>query len=133
MNLLLDTHAVLWVAMDPSRIPAAVALAVKDRGNDVAASAVSLWEIALKIQLGKLRLEGCSPEDLPDALARMDITTIPLEPADAASFHRLPREAHRDPFDRMLVWQAIRAGRDLVTADAALKVYEPHGLRILWR
>ena len=133
MNLLLDTHALLWVAMDPSRLPPAVSTAVKDRGNDVAASAVSLWEIALKMQLGKLRLEGCAPEDLPDALAGMDIAMLALDPADAASFHRLPREAHRDPFDRMLVWQAIRSGRALVTADAALKAYVPHGLRILWR
>lgn len=133
MNLLLDTHAVLWVAMDPSRIPPKVAAVLKDRGNDVIASSVSLWEIALKMQLGKLRLEGCTPEDLPDALARMDIATVALDPADAASFYRLPREAHRDPFDRMLVWQAIRSGRHLVTADAALKAYETHGLRILWR
>ncbi len=133
MNLLLDTHAVLWVALDPARLPSAVAAAVKDRGNDVAASAVSLWEIALKTQLGKLRLDGCAPEDLPEALERMDIETVALDPADAASFHRLPRAAHRDPFDRMLVWQAIRSGRHLVTADAALRVYEPNGLRVFWR
>ena len=89
-------------------------------------------EISLKFGLGKIELEGTAPEDLPDVARRMGCDVLALDAEDAASFHKLPRTAHRDPFDRMLVYQAIRRHKRLISHDAALGIYAPQGLELLW-
>lgn len=81
---------------------------------------MTYWELSLKYGLGKLELNGVEPDAFPEAAAAMGFETLPLDPGAAAGFHRLPRQSHRDPFDRLLVWQAIRSDCVLVTRDADL-------------
>lgn len=132
MNVLLDTHAFLWMQLDPGRLSSQAATTIRDSQNEVWVSAVSFWEISLKHGIGKLDLQGVTPEGLVDLIAESGLEVLPLEAADAASFHRLPRNVHRDPFDRMLAWQAIRHGLALVSRDRALSVFEAHGLTVVW-
>ncbi len=132
MNLLLDTHAFLWAAFTPRRLSRKAREAIMDPDNEVLVSVVSFWEISLKFGLGKIELEGTAPEDLPDVARRMGCDVLALDAEDAASFHKLPRTAHRDPFDRMLVYQAIRRHKRLISHDAALGIYAPQGLELLW-
>ena len=91
----------------------------------------SLWEISLKFGIGKLEIGDVRPEDLPGAARETGFKVIDLSPDDAASFHRLPRLAHKDPFDRMLVRQAIRGKLTLISRDRQMEAYRQWGLEIL--
>lgn len=132
MNCLLDTHAFLWAAFDPRQLSRTAAQAIQAPENDVFVSAVSFWEVFLKHGLGKIELKGVAPEDLPGVARRSGFEVLSLEADEAASSGWLPREAHKDPFDRALVHQAICRHLTLVSVDADLDVYLPRGLRRLW-
>lgn len=133
MKLLLDTHALLWSIIAPEQLSPAASAAITDPAAQVAASAVSFWEIAIKSNLGKLTLSGASPEMLVDAAQQQGFDLLPLDPRLAASFTRLPLDPlHRDLFDRMLVWQAISLGYTLVSRDRKIAGSQQAELRVLW-
>lgn len=133
MKLLLDTHALLWSIITPEQLSPTASAAITDPAAQVAVSAVSFWEIAIKSNLGKLTLSGASPEMLVDAAQQQGFDLLPLDPRLAASFTRLPLDPqHRDPFDRMLVWQAISLGYTLVSRDRKIAGSQQAELRVLW-
>ena len=133
MKLLLDTHALLWSILEPDRLSPEARSAITDPASQVVVSAVSFWEISIKTALGKLRLEEVTPEQLVDFAQQQGFELLPLDPRLAASFSRLPvAPQHRDPFDRMLVWQAISLGYTLVSRDRKIAEKQTEGLRILW-
>jgi PIN domain nuclease of toxin-antitoxin system len=132
MKLLLDTHAFLWAAFSPRKLSARARAAVVDSENAVAVSSLSFWELSLKFSLGKITLEGCTPDELPEVARQMSFEILQADASDMASFHALPRLAHKDPFDRMIIWQAIRQGWTLVSKDAAFEAYRDHGLSVWW-
>jgi len=132
MNYLLDTHVLLWSLMEPSNLSRAVAEALEDGRNSLYASAVSLWEIAIKTRLGKLRLEGIGLADVPPVLDQLDIELLPMSAEDAIGYASLAEPSHKDPFDRMLVRQAISRDLTLISKDAALSKFVPFGLKLLW-
>lgn len=133
MRLLLDTHAFIWAVSAPGKLPAKVRAVVGDSGNDVFVSAVSFWEIAIKIRIRKLRPLGKLTDSLPDIAERTDIQTIHLTANEAASYGELTEGTHEDPFDRMLAWQAISRKLKLVTGDAAYRKFADDGLELLWK
>ena len=132
MSYLLDTHALLWALFSPEKLGAHARRVLRSRENAVSVSVVSFWEISLKHAIGKLEFEGILPDDLPDATREMDFAIVPIDPAEAASFHRMPRTLHRDPFDRLIAWQAISRSLCLVTRDSGLKASQVKGLRTIW-
>ena len=101
-------------------------------GNEVFVSAVTFWELSLKHSLGKLILEGVSPEELPEVAEEAGFTLLPLDPKHASEYHRLQKLGHKDPFDRMLLWQAIRSNATLLSKDPDIKTYTKHGLKLMW-
>ena len=133
MKLLLDTHALLWSIIEPDMLSTVARAAIADPGSQVLVSAVSFWEISIKTALGKLHLDGATPEQLVDAAQRQGFELLPLDPRLAAGFSRLPVDPqHRDPFDRMLVWQAISLGYTLVSRDRKISNDMHPELRVLW-
>ncbi len=121
MNLLLDTHALLWwVGGQPLSSEAKEAIA--DPGNLVCVSAATVWEISIKQALGKLSVEG----DL-DVILAEDFEPVPITFDDGRRAGALPRH-HRDPFDRMLVAQALGRDLTLVSRDPRM---DPYGVPIL--
>ena len=133
MTYLLDTHALLWSIGQSHRLSATARDLIRDRTNEIAVSSVSLWEISLKYGIGKLVLGSMAPDDIPGHCRTLGFRVVPLDAGDASTYHALPRMAeHRDPFDRMLAHQCIRMGASLVTRDARLACYEPHGLACVW-
>lgn len=133
MRLLLDTHALLWAVLQPEKLPPGAREAIVSPASEVFVSALSLWEISLKASLGKLKLEGCDPDSLLETAMAQSFTFLPLTPQLAASFHRAPRDDfHRDPFDRMLIWQALRQDMTLVTRDGKIRPDKVPGLAVLW-
>jgi PIN domain nuclease of toxin-antitoxin system len=131
MTYLLDTHCFLWSLFSPEKLTRPARDLIADATSSVAVSSVSFWEIALKSALGKLELENVSPTDLPAAARRMKFELLSLDPQTAAGAGRLPRERHKDPFDRMLIWQAISHDLVLVSRDRELPGYASFGLKTL--
>lgn len=133
MRYLLDTHAFLWSIVHPVKLSPAARTAIQDSRNAILVSTVSFWEIALKFSLKKLDLEGVRPEQLPELARQTGFTISPLDADDAATFHQFASVgSHKDPFDRMLAWQAIRSRLTLISRDRIMAAYQPHGLTLLW-
>ena len=124
MNLLLDTHVFLWWDDQDKVLNANARSVIADPTNQVFISAVSIWEIAIKRRLKKLRFRG----SLVAAVAANGFHELPVLPIDAEHAGDLAWQ-HNDPFDRMLIAQAGRLGFTLVTADTAIRAYA-HGAQI---
>lgn len=128
MKLLLDTHAFLWWLAGDTRLPVTARRAIQDADN-VIVSAATAWEITTKHRLGKLREAAAVAEDVAAAIAGQSFEELSISVDDAVRAGRLPGP-HRDPFDRMLVAQALSRNLTLVSIDKALDAY---GVRRLWR
>lgn len=123
MTLLLDTHVVLWWQRDDRRLNAAARRAIAE-ADIVWVSAVSGWEVAIKTALGRLRLD----EPFSVLVQADDFTELPMTLAHTSELQRLPAH-HTDPFDRMLIAQALVERATIVSHDRAL---EPYGASVLW-
>ena len=130
MNYLLDTHYLLWTLTDTAKLSRKLRDVITDPDNDLAVSTVSFWEVSLKASIGKLVIKGFSPEELPAACLGMRFSILPLGPAESSTYHQLKGTYHKDPFDRMLVWQAIRHDLIFISADSQIKKYASVGLKI---
>jgi len=130
---LIDTHVLLFALANPKRLSPAAFDFLQNPDNELLVSVVSFWELALKFSLGKIDLRGVTPDQLPQHATSLGLSLLPLGSEIASSFHRLPRIGqHRDPFDRMLVWQAIREKLVLISRDRAMEAYETCGLTLVW-
>ena len=128
MRLLLDTQAFLWAVSDPDRLRARARRQIESPSNDVFVSAATAWEIAIKSRLGRLTLPDDPQRFVPDQMAENSFAPLPVLMSHALKVLDLP-EHHRDPFDRLLIAQAIVEDLVLVTADAQLRRYP---IRIVW-
>jgi len=122
--LLLDAHALLWWLGDDATLQAGARDAIASAANDVLVSAATVWEIEIKRALGKLE----APDGLVDAIEASAMQALPISLEDAERAGRLPPH-HRDPFDRMLVAQAMRLDAVIVSRDEAFAPYGPEVLR----
>ena len=123
-RLLVDTHALLWWLMDDDGLSDTARAALADPANDVLVSMASVWEIAIK--RGLRRLEA--PDDLPDHIEAQGFGWLPVVADHAWRVQDLPPR-HRDPFDRLLVAQALSEGMAIVSADARFGAY---GVETRW-
>ena len=126
MRLLLDTHAFLWfLAGDPS-LSSAARTAMEDAGNDLLMSVASLWEMAIKVSIGKLSLPGDYEQFIRSQLATnsIQLLDITLQHAARVSTLPFPVSGHRDPFDRLLIAQALVENIPVVSQDGAFDGYE---------
>jgi PIN domain nuclease of toxin-antitoxin system len=132
MKLLLDTHTLLWSIGKTNELSKKVIQEIKNADNEIFVSAVSLWEIALKCSIGKLFVDF-NVNKIPEYCRKMRFTLIPLEPVDALSSLNLPqKDSHKDPFDRMLIFQCIKNEYVFVSKDTQTELYEDEGLIYLW-
>jgi PIN domain nuclease of toxin-antitoxin system len=128
VRLLLDTYALIWwLAGDPMLSTDARA-AVSDPDNEALVSAASAWEIATKYRIGKLPQAATLAAELPDVLARQGFVEMPITVLHGQTAGNLPGP-HRDPFDRMLIAQAVLGDLVLVSNEA---VFDRYGVRRLW-
>jgi len=121
VRLLLDTHVLLWAAGKDDRLSPAARRLLERPGNELVFSAASLWEVALKRQSGK-RDFGAEPAVLRRTLLESGYVELPITGIHAAATSALP-PIHKDPFDRLLLAQAMTEGMTLVTADKVLSRY----------
>lgn len=128
MKLLLDTHTFLWGAAGDERLSRRAARAISDPRNDVLFSVVSAWEIVLKATAGKLNLPESPERYIPSRLEQMAFRPLPLALAHTLRLTDLP-DIHRDPFDRLLVAQALVEELALVSGDPILRRYP---VKVVW-
>ena len=128
MKLLLDTSALIWFVTDSPSMPDHLKDLLETDGTETFVSFVSPWEIAIKTRLGKLTLGRPLHPDIAQLVARNGFRMLTPEWEDAQAVARLPFH-HRDPFDRMLVVQALRRQLTVLTPDA---VWDQYGVTRLW-
>jgi PIN domain nuclease of toxin-antitoxin system len=122
MRLLLDTHVFLWYISADPLLPAAFRDAIRDPANEVYLSAASVWEAVIKHALGKLPLPEPPAVYLPRQRVAHRIAPLPVEEAAFVHLAGLPL-LHRDPFDRLLIAQALQHTLQLATVDDAVRAY----------
>ncbi|MCX5810124.1 MAG: type II toxin-antitoxin system VapC family toxin [Proteobacteria bacterium] len=122
MKLLLDTHIFLWYISGDYHLPKSLKDIIQDSVNEVYLSVVSLWESIVKYHLGKLPLPLSPEKYLPLQRERHDISSLSLDEVSIIHLSALP-SFHSDPFDRMLICQAIEHNMTIVTMDAAIAQY----------
>jgi len=129
MKLLLDTHAFIWWDGEPDRLPPLVREYCLDRANIVLLSVASVWEIQIKRQLGKLKLQMPLPEVVKGQQETNGLLILPITLAHVLELDSLPPH-HKDPFDRLLIAQARAENAILVSSDSIFINYD---VKLLWQ
>ncbi|MBD2440906.1 type II toxin-antitoxin system VapC family toxin [Nostoc sp. FACHB-110] len=122
MRILLDTHIFLWFISGDTQLSTDVRDAIRDPDNDVYLSSVSIWEAIVKYQLGKLPLPEQPETYLPKQRDLHQIASLALDESSVIQLAKLPL-LHRDPFDRMLICQALQNGLIIATVDSTVRAY----------
>ncbi|MCC7464749.1 MAG: type II toxin-antitoxin system VapC family toxin [Saprospiraceae bacterium] len=122
----------VWALTNASQLSANVSQILENPSNQILVSPISFWEISLKYSLGKLLLEGITPEVFPSACLAVDFDILPLDPHIVATLHLLKSTHHKDPFDRMLIWQSILLKIPLISKDTMVAQYASEGLQVVW-
>jgi PIN domain nuclease of toxin-antitoxin system len=122
VKILLDTHIFLWFISGDSRLSADIRNTIRNTDNEVFLSVVSIWESIIKHQLGKLPLPEAPETYLPKQRDLHQIVSLPVDEKSVAQLAQLP-PLHRDPFDRMLICQALQHGLTIVTVDSTVRAY----------
>jgi PIN domain nuclease of toxin-antitoxin system len=130
MNLLLDTHIFLWYVSGNPRLSSEIMDEISDSSNTVYVSVVSVWEAVIKHSLGKLPLPAGPSEYLPRRREAHGFSSLSVDEGAMTHLARLP-SIHGDPFDRLLIAQALQHGLTLVTADEQLRAYPVTTLGVL--
>ena len=128
MNLLLDTHAFIWWLTDQSRLSARSLQALMNNDNTVTLSVASIWEMTIKLKIGKLSVVGDLKDIVQQQVQVNRIQLLAISSVHALKTLDLPLH-HRDPFDRMLIAQALSEEMTLITTDASMTAY---GVNVWW-
>lgn len=122
MAYLLDTHVLIWLLEADPSLPNSLVELIEDSNNDLFISTASLWEMTIKVSLGKLELSK-SLEEIFTHLNKISIKILPIQPNHLLSLEHLPFH-HRDPFDRIIISQCINEQIILISRDSAFHKYE---------
>jgi PIN domain nuclease of toxin-antitoxin system len=128
MNVLLDSHTFLWFVLNDSQLSISAKSLIEDPVTEVFISPASYWEIAIKVRLGKLDLRASYDDFMDRGIVGNSFSILPIEPKHTSIVTSLPFH-HRDPFDRLLVAQAIVEGIAIVSCDEQLDAY---GVKRIW-
>ncbi len=122
MRVLLDTHSLYWFIEGDAKLSSTAAAVIGDPANEILFSPASYWEMAIKISLGKWQLNQPYADFIDIALVSYGFQILSIAPAHTAELLSLPFH-HRDPFDRLIIGQAMAEGINIVSADTQLDAY----------
>lgn len=132
MKYLIDTHILIWLAVSPEKVPKKAFEIIENPMNDISISTVSLREIAIKIAIKKLDLQGLEIDDLVQICDEQNIKIVQLPVSAVKQYCAIPmKEKHRDPFDRALIAMCISDDYVLLSHDGKLGLYEQDGLAFI--
>lgn len=132
MNYLLDTHILLWLMFEPEKLSFPAKNIIIEKPKSCYISGITFFEISLKYGLSKLSFGIFKPNDIYDEAIKLGFNILDFKTSDVIDFHNLPQHIHKDPFDKMLVWQAIKSNLTLISQDKKLEVYQENGLKIMF-
>jgi PIN domain nuclease of toxin-antitoxin system len=131
VSYLVDSHYLIWSLLDPSKLEQQKKKILLDPSIVKYVSKITYWEVSLKYSLGKLELKKITPEELLSASLEAGYELLEISVEDLITSYKLPRmRSHKDPFDRLLIWQCVRNALTLITADRRIKEYEKYGLKL---
>ena len=128
MRLLIDTHTLFWSVEEPTKVSAAAMAAIQPLSNDVLLSAATIWELAIKVGQGTIGLSLPYRQWMDKAIADLKLIILPVTVEYAERQSTLPPH-HKDPFDRLMIAQALVEGIPIVSVDVA---FDPYGVTRLW-
>jgi PIN domain nuclease of toxin-antitoxin system len=128
VRLLVDSHTLIWAVDEPSRLSRVVSMALQDPANELLLSVATVWESAIKVGLNKLNLTLPFRQWMNQAIADLGLSLLPITVEYAEVQSGLP-DHHRDPFDRLIIAQALTEAVPVVSADPA---FDPYGVTRLW-
>lgn len=132
MKYLIDTHIFIWLAVAPEKISKKLLAILENPLNEIFVSTVSLWEIAIKLSIGKLDLQGLDLDDLLQFCDEQNLEVIQLPVSAVRQYRNLPKKSnHKDPFDRCLFSLCIAEDYTLLTVDGKAKLYTDSGLHFI--
>ncbi len=131
MIYLLDTHILIWALINPEKLSLKVKAILCDPNDTILVSSINLWEISMKFGSGKLLLGNLIPEDFINVAIKTGFKIKNLSAEETSSSYKLNGDFHKDPFDRMLIWQAIHNNYTLISDDRFVKMYKESGLKVL--
>jgi len=133
MIYLLDTHAFIWTVLETNKLSKNVHGLITNTNNEIYVSAVSFWEISLKTSIKKFSFDNIDIKNFPKYARNMDFNILDIQENETITFHELPlKEKHKDPFDRMLIWQAISKNMIMISRDELFEQYSKDGLKLVW-
>jgi len=133
MIYLLDTHTFIWAMLNSGNLSKTSKEIIYNKNNEICVSTVSFWEISLKSRIKKYSFENVNILDFPEYARKMDFTIIDLRENEAITFNKLPlKNNHKDPFDRMLIWQAVTNNMTIISKDELFEQYKKDGLKLIW-
>jgi PIN domain nuclease of toxin-antitoxin system len=128
VRLLLDTHTLIWSIEDLTRLSAPALAAIQDPANDRVMSAATIWELSIKVGQGRIALSLPYRQWMGRAIADLKLTILPVTVEYADRQSTLPPH-HKDPFDRLMIAQALVEGIPIISVDAA---FDPYGVTRIW-
>ncbi|MDA1338354.1 MAG: type II toxin-antitoxin system VapC family toxin [bacterium] len=131
MNILVDTHILIWTLFSPNKLGKKNQKILLDQDNNIYVSVISLWEISLKYSVGKLKIQGIKIEEIAKAVEQSGFEILNLSVDEALNFYMLPKLKNKDPFDRMLIWQSIKNDYYLMSKDSEMSDYQDYGIKLL--
>jgi PIN domain nuclease of toxin-antitoxin system len=130
MNYLVDTQILLWSFIDPEQLSSTISKILTDENNIIYYSPVNLWEISIKYGLKKLDLKGITPQDFYKEIDNSFYMCKEINNDDLITSYKLPIY-HKDPFDRFLIWEAIRNDFILLSTGKNMELYKKEGLKVV--
>jgi len=130
MNYLVDTHILLWSFVNPARLSLTISNLLKNKNNVIYYSPINLWEISIKYGLKKIDLKGITPEAFYNEVYNSFYMCKKINNNDLITSYKLPRY-HKDPFDRFLIWEAIKNDYILMSVDKRIDLYKKQGLKVV--
>lgn len=132
MNYLLDTHVLLWLRLSPEKLKPEHKRIIESSEEEKFVSSITQWEISLKFSIGKLDLGAHTPDEFLAGIYKIGLKDITPSPDQWSTYYLLPPiKDHKDPFDRMIIWLAIRSGMALLSSDSRMEEYRLHGLKVV--
>jgi PIN domain nuclease of toxin-antitoxin system len=133
MIYLLDTHVFIWATLETKKLNKNIREIIVNKENEICVSTVSFWEISLKTRLGKFSFDNVDINEFPQYAKNMGFSIMEIKEKETITFHELSlKEDHKDPFDRMLIWQAIINKITIISKDDKFTQYKTNGLKLAW-
>jgi PIN domain nuclease of toxin-antitoxin system len=131
MKYLVDTQVLLWSFIDPEQLSSTISHILIDENNFIYYSPINLWEISIKYGLKKLDLKGITPQNFYKEIDNSFYICKEMNNDDLITSYKLPIY-HKDPFDRFLIWEAIRNDFTLISVDKNMELYKKEGLKVIF-